>query len=521
METISGSTQARKNIDGIEQRSCQPQTDSLGSEENQGNGLSEALSLYLRAIESFKPLFSRTAAFAWFAVVMIGLLLRQDHLGISSVIRWLALPTSCYQPFLHFFHSTAWNLQGILKHWWFWLPKHADLMTVGSRMILLGDHTLQPKDGRCMPGVTTLFQDSETASKPGYFRGHKWGFVGTLLGNGSNTFCAPLWGQIHLGRNDIGEKIGADTDQMLMERPIRMAIGIAKRMGKPAYLVLDAFFATATAFLMAQVGGMFKAGIPLLHIITRAKKSYVGYEDPEPAPKGKRGPKPKYGRKLKLYEVFEAMPERFVESVCQVYDQQERILLLSMDLMWKPLKAKVRFVFAKTSRGCIVLMCSDLGLDPAAILTLYCHRQRIETMFSVLKHVMGGLCYRFWSKYLERQSRRPLKNTKHRRVPDAQYITQIEMTWRAIEGFVNFAAIAQGLLQVVSLQLGRRVWGDNIIWLRTYSRSVASEYVILHLIAREATRKLANVTSHAMLRIIQDLKLGLRGSKAKRPPGWA
>ena len=59
-------------------------------------------------------------------------------------------------------------------------------MEVNFRIVLLGDHTNQPKEGRCMPGVVTLSQNSETSSKPGFFRGHNWGFISVLIQKGKD-----------------------------------------------------------------------------------------------------------------------------------------------------------------------------------------------------------------------------------------------------------------------------------------------------------------------------------------------
>lgn len=44
----------------------------------------------------FESCFSRKAAFRWFVTITIGLMLRSDKLGITSVIRDLALCHGCY-----------------------------------------------------------------------------------------------------------------------------------------------------------------------------------------------------------------------------------------------------------------------------------------------------------------------------------------------------------------------------------------------------------------------------------------
>ena len=42
---------------------------------------------------------------------------------------------------------------------------------VSERAVLLGDHTSVVKDGRKMSGVVSMHEESETQSKPAYFRG--------------------------------------------------------------------------------------------------------------------------------------------------------------------------------------------------------------------------------------------------------------------------------------------------------------------------------------------------------------
>ena len=50
----------------------------------------------------FESCFSRKAAFRWFVTIIIGLMLRSDKLGVTSVIRDLALSPGCYDSMLHF-----------------------------------------------------------------------------------------------------------------------------------------------------------------------------------------------------------------------------------------------------------------------------------------------------------------------------------------------------------------------------------------------------------------------------------
>ncbi len=57
----------------------------------------------------FRPCFSRKSAFEWFATIITGLMIRSDSLGITSIIRGLALNPSLYHCMGHFFHADSWE----------------------------------------------------------------------------------------------------------------------------------------------------------------------------------------------------------------------------------------------------------------------------------------------------------------------------------------------------------------------------------------------------------------------------
>ena len=146
-----------------------------------------------RFLAFMKPAFLRQATHGWFVVVFVGFLVRSDTFGVSSIVRALTLPPESYTCLLHFFHSGAWNVRGLMAAWWEWLVVRDVAYRLGDRLVLVGDHTKTPKDGRKMPAVTTLHQDSETSAKPSFFRGHHWGCIGMLVRAGDKFFAIPLW----------------------------------------------------------------------------------------------------------------------------------------------------------------------------------------------------------------------------------------------------------------------------------------------------------------------------------------
>jgi hypothetical protein len=112
-----------------------------------------------------------------------------------------------------------------------------------------------------------------------------------------------------------------------------------------------------------------------------------------------------------------------------------------MHLLWKPIKAPRRFVFAITSRGPVVLMCSDLDMAPLTAISLYCARVRVETLLGMLKHLLGAFTYRFWSKHSPRHARKPTKHTTLKS-PKPEHVHNVSSTWQACERFVMFSCLA-------------------------------------------------------------------------------
>lgn len=104
-----------------------------------------------RFLMFMRPAFSRQATHVWFVIVFVGFLVRNDTLGVSSIIRALSLPSESYNCLLHFFHSTAWNIEGLMALWWSWLLQRNVAYRLQGHLVLTGDHTKAPKDGRRCP----------------------------------------------------------------------------------------------------------------------------------------------------------------------------------------------------------------------------------------------------------------------------------------------------------------------------------------------------------------------------------
>lgn len=442
-------------------------------------------------------------------MVVSGFLGAGEIVGISSFCRFWGLGENGCHSFLHFFRSSAWSADMLMFQWATFVLAQNETVTVQGRAVLLGDHTHVPKDSRRMPGVITLHQESETQSKPSYFRGHQRGATGLLAGSPAAPFCLPLALKIRQGLIHIGEEDSTcgNSRETLGTRIVRMATDFAVRHDLPSVFVLDAFFPSAGVFRLAASVWSAELREPLVTLIVRAKKNCAAYREAE-KPEGKNpvGRPLKYGEKVRLTDLFN-QPAQFSETQCQVCGKLANVSVMAINLLWKPTGDMIRFVLAVTGRGPIVLMCSDLNQDPVSALQSYCARTRIETMFDMLKNLVGVFRYRFWSKLMPRHSRKPKKNTELKK-PSPDALPAVRLCREACERFVMLGAISPGLLQMPALRHGDSVWNNFDSFMRTRSRELPSERTVRHVIARLPADNFLSFAPGTIMREIRERYFG-------------
>jgi len=202
----------------------------------------------LHVLNEFRGCFSHKRTWVIFCMVILGFIGAREMIGVSSFCRFWGLSESGYHMFLHFFKSAAWSLSGIVTCWGNFIVSQNKLIKIDQRVLLQGDHTYVPKDGRRMPGVVTLHQDSETQSKPSYFRGHCWGAITGLAGSMGAPFGIPLNVGIHQGFVHLGKEKDDKESVTLGVRIVLMAMEFCLEHELVCFLVLDAFFSKQKNF---------------------------------------------------------------------------------------------------------------------------------------------------------------------------------------------------------------------------------------------------------------------------------
>ncbi len=277
-----------------------------------------------------------------------------------------------------------------------------------------------------------------------------------------------------------------------------MACEVASVLGEKCIIVLDAYFAVGPVFSILKET-LDDQGGRLIHLVTRAKSNVVAYEDPLPNPGGRGRPRT-YGIKLRLMDLFESMAPYFDKTTIVLYGQSKEVSFLCLDLIWRPIGEKVRFVLIRDGSAKFILMCSDLELSAPDIIRAYSYRFKIEVNFKVLKHLIGAFFYRFWTSAWPSIGKQNLSDLSSVNAERSRRL--IQQAADAIEAFMNFGCIATGILQIISLNFHETIWDKYRGWLRTVTSLIPSEEVVRSVIQQEYFHNFWTFRNSAIYRII-------------------
>jgi hypothetical protein len=418
---------------------------------------------WLSLVRQLRPAFSRNITFLWFVTNLAAISIRSDLAGITSFIRGLSLSPRFYSRMLEFFNSKAIKLDELARLWTsLVLRLFPGVLMVNGRYVLVGDGVKISKEGRKMPGVKCLHQESDSNSKPKYIMGHSCQVLSILCGVSNYFFAVPLISRIHEG------VVTSNRDhRTLLDKFIEMLNSLVISM--PCYIVVDAYYGSRK-----MIHGLKQSGH---HLICRAKKTAVAYYKPIPRSKPSRGRPKTYGDKQLLKNLFQTAT--FTEAISQVYGEiGVTILYYCIDLLWKPVGELVRFVLViHPTRGQIIFMSSDLTLGPLDIIKCYGLRYKIEVSFKQAIHTIGTYAYHFWM-----QTMIPIKrysgNQYIHRQPE-EYRDQVRRKIRAYNIHQQLGVIAQGLMQYLSLDAAETIWGSFGSWIRTIRPGVLPSEAIV------------------------------------------
>jgi DDE superfamily endonuclease len=409
---------------------------------------------WMQAVRYLRPACRRSHTFLWMVLVLMGLCCRLDLAGVTSYVRVLGLRPEAYHRFLHLFHSKGLDLDRLTGCWVRLCLMLFQPLLAGTRMVCLADGIKAPKEGRRMPAVKMLHQQSASNSKPEYIMGHSFQAISLLVqGSSGHVAAVPLTSRIHEGL------VFSNRDSTtLLDKLAVLLLSITSVLGRKITLVADAYYASGRLIAQLLSNGH--------QLVTRAKSNAVAYL-PLPTPEHRRRGRPRlYGEKVRLKELAQEHAA-FTSAPSPVYGENNVTLRYRcLDLIWRPAARIVRFVIVcHPHRGTIFLLSTDLTLAPLEIPMLYSYRFKIELGFRQAVHVLGAYAYHFWMSGMKPLKRGDGDQYLHR-TSDA-YRAAIRRKMAAFHVHVQLGCIAQGLLQHLSMNYTAEVWLCFRSWLRT------------------------------------------------------
>ncbi|MEM1395694.1 MAG: transposase [Cyanobacteria bacterium P01_H01_bin.150] len=441
---------------------------------------------YYRRVEeilrNLRPAFSRDAAYEWFVVLIWGILLCTGYPAITSYLNAVGLTQDCYSQALHWFHSSSWSVEKLSLAWHEWLLNHPQVHRLKGQPVYLGDGIKVSKEGRKMPAVKQLHQESENVTKAEWIRGHYFGAITLLFGAGSCFKAVPVTFELQ-----DGIKTTKDDETTLVDKMSALCRKIIK-VG--SYIVLDAYFASKTLISEFRESN--------LHLITRVRINTVAKHPKPAAIEGGRGRPRIWGESLKLRTLFDE-EDSFTTETLPLYGKMVTLKYRSIDLYWDCPHKKVRFVLAVWPEGKqIILLSTDVTLSPAEIVTAYSWRFKIEVTFRSFIQLLSGFSYRFWMKDMTETKRWPqdLILAQYKEKKQQLFNRKIE----AFERFVLVNAIVLAILQLLSLEMPAAIWKGFPRWFRTLpSNGYPSEQIVLLTLQEHRERILAKSPSDILL----------------------
>lgn len=403
-------------------------------------------------LAQLRPAFTREATFEWFVLLLWGVLLNTQPPAVTSYLNALGLGEGYYHQALHWFHSSAFSVDALCYQWASWLKGHAAAHRLNGQRVYIGDGIKVGKEGRKMPGVKGLHQESEDVSKPEWIRGHYFSALGILMGADRALFATLIALKLHDGIEPL------ETEGTPLTLVDKMALLCGQYMESGSYALLDAYYAAANVLSPFREKG--------IHLISRVRITTVAYGAFSLRPgKHGRGRHRKWGSPIKLRELF-APVETCSTASLWLYGQPMTLYYQCFEFFWDSPDKPVQFVLTQLPCGKqIILLSSDLSLTGAEVIEAYGWRFKIEVSFRTLIHLLGAFCYRFWLKSMQSASKWPqdLRLGDYPKTVQTQIAGKVE----AFERFINLNAIAMGLLQVLALEMPKQIWRDFPLWFRS------------------------------------------------------
>ena len=336
----------------------------------------------LPLFQVFAPCFT-APSFAYFQSYLWALMVVEGRKCLTRLARCAFFHQRDLSSWERFLAVSRWSLTAVTERLvTLVVTKLGDQLQVHGAYLLGTDTTLVAKTAKRMLGVQTWKDHSGNADRGSYLVGHHWNLVGLISLWGTRWLCWPLVMRLVPGLQGARQwLVGAAVVPMsFWDAAIAALLEVTRCLGDASVrVVADAYYAKAP-FL----NGLRARGID---VISRLRKDAVGWDDPEPPPPGKRGRRPRYGRKWTLASLLTA--ETPIRDRLTLYGQLTAVVFVVRDVWLRDVAQKVRVVVLEGAKAPFILVSTDLRLSALQIIEIYGARFSLELTIRDLKQHFG------------------------------------------------------------------------------------------------------------------------------------
>lgn len=238
------------------------------------------------------------------------------------------------------------------------------------------DDFIVPRVSKKAPGVKFHHEHSQKPNRSKYIWGQQWIALGMALPWGKICACIPLLLRLH-------KKVGNTSKIKRAVMLLKLVLSWLEQQKQQLVMrvLTDCWYMKRTFILpMTDLG---------VKVIGQVRKDTALFFQPEPKPKGKRGPSPKKGNKISETE-FNKLP--IITKKLNIYGKRQPVKYKSTKcvarfLKWMPVIAV--WCQLENQKTWTLILSTDLFLTPERIIKLYGRRWKTEPMFNEIKHLFG------------------------------------------------------------------------------------------------------------------------------------
>jgi hypothetical protein len=274
---------------------------------------------------------------------------RTDLRGLSCIVSTLGLKSAAYYSLLRVCHSDALDLDRLRELWVNLCLKIFSPICIDGYMVLLGDGIKIAKEGRKMPAVKLMHQESQNNSKAEYIMGHFLQAISLVVISPLDKIAAiPIIARIH-----DGIVYSNRSQQTVINRFAGLVDKITTDAGQQAIVVADAYYAVKSMiFEAAEIG---------LVLVSRVQHNCAAHYPALPTKVKKRGRPAKKGARVKLKSFF-----RKFDKIATSYGDYRYYCI---NLYWESARGLVRFVLVEhKTKGRAIYLTTKLDLSPTTIM---------------------------------------------------------------------------------------------------------------------------------------------------------